>query len=85
MAALAAGMPRFSREEARQLELFEDEILTPLSRWQQCMAEIEQEEMRLRGRLDRFRVAIRTAQRRIEELREGQMEAANYPMQWRRR
>ncbi len=83
MAMAAGGMPRYSQQEAVQLELFEDEILTPLSRWTQCMAEIEQEEMRLRGRLDRFRVAIRTAQRRIEELREGQMRGFQYP--YRRR
>jgi hypothetical protein len=76
-------MTRYSRQDAVQLELFEEEILTPLSRWTQCMAEIEQEEMRLRGRLDRFRVAIRTAQRRIEELREAQMQGFQYP--YRRR
>jgi len=83
VALAAGGMPRYTRQEVVQLELFEEEILTPLSRWMQCMAEIEQEEMRLRGRLDRFRVAIRTAQRRIDELREAQMRGFQYP--YRRR
>jgi len=79
MAMGSSTSRHYTQARMKEIESFEDQVLSPMARWQQCMAEIEQEEMRLRGRLDRFRVAIRTAQRHIQELREEQMDEFQYP------
>jgi hypothetical protein len=46
------------------------------------MAEVEQELMRAKGALNRYEVAIRTAQRLVRDWREREMDSVQYP--WRR-
>ena len=82
MAAMAGAMTRYSREEARQLELFEDGPVVAFSRVEQARAQVEQELMRAKGALNRYEVAIRTAQRVMQEWRDQEMARVQYP--WRR-
>lgn len=83
MALAAGGMPRYSQGRMREIESFEDGPLTGFARVERAMAEVEQELMRAKGALNRYEVAIRTAQKLVREWRGQEMDAANYPYQRR--
>lgn len=82
MAAMAMAMTRYTQARMAQMESFEDGPLAGFCRVERAMAEVEQELMRARGSLSRYEVAIRTAQKIMQEWRDAEMARVQYP--WRR-
>jgi hypothetical protein len=76
-------MPRYSQRRMEEIARFEDGPLTGFARVERAMAEVEQELMRAKGALNRYEVAIRTAQKLVREWRGQEMDSFQYP--YRRR
>jgi len=84
VALAAGGMPRYTQGRMREIESFEDQVLVPLGRMDRIIAEAEQDWMRAGTIPEKWLVVIRLAQWIIRATRNHQMDAFQYPKQWRR-